>query len=54
MAKGLKNTGFGFPWTFCAQTIIAMVASLVALHAVMEKLPLGIAYPIWTGNGFVG
>ena len=29
-------------------------ASLVVLYAAMARLPLGIAYPIWTGIGSVG
>lgn len=31
-----------------------MITSLVALFAAMARLPLGIAYPIWTGIGSVG
>lgn len=31
-----------------------MITSLVALYAAMARLPLGIAYPIWTGIGSVG
>ncbi|EEX09659.1 small multidrug resistance protein [Ruegeria lacuscaerulensis ITI-1157] len=31
-----------------------MIASIVALYAAMTRLPLGIAYPIWTGIGSVG
>ncbi|WP_306046716.1 multidrug efflux SMR transporter [Nioella sp. MMSF_3534] len=53
-ATGLKKLGLGFSWTFGALTLIAMIASIVALYAAMTRLPLGIAYPIWTGIGSVG
>jgi len=53
-ATGLKKLGLGFSWTLGALSVIAMVASLIALYAAMTRLPLGIAYPIWTGIGSVG
>ncbi|WP_146347116.1 DMT family transporter [Phaeobacter marinintestinus] len=53
-ATGLKKLGVGFSWTLGALTLLAMIASLVALYAAMTRLPLGIAYPIWTGIGSVG
>lgn len=53
-AAGLKKLGVGFSWTVGAVTFLAMIASLVALYAAMIRLPLGIAYPIWTGIGSVG
>ena len=53
-ATGLKKLGIGFTWTLGALTLIAMIASIVALYAAMTRLPLGIAYPIWTGIGSVG
>lgn len=53
-ATGLKKLGHGFSWTVGAVTVLAMIASLIALYAAMTKLPLGIAYPIWTGIGSVG
>ncbi|MEP3429827.1 MAG: multidrug efflux SMR transporter [Roseibium sp.] len=53
-AAGLKKLGISFSWTLGALTIIAMIASLAALYAAMARLPLGIAYPIWTGIGSVG
>lgn len=51
---GLKKLGIGFSWTLGVLTLVAMMASLVALYAAMARLPLGIAYPIWTGIGSVG
>lgn len=53
-AAGLKKLGIGFTWTLGVLTLIAMIASIVALYAAMTRLPLGIAYPIWTGIGSVG
>ena len=53
-ATSLKKLAIGFSWTLGALTIIAMIASLVALYAAMARLPLGIAYPVWTGIGSVG
>ena len=53
-ATGLKKLGLGFSWTLGVLTLAAMIASLLALYAAMARLPLGIAYPIWTGLGSVG
>jgi quaternary ammonium compound-resistance protein SugE len=53
-ATGLKKLGLGFSWTLGVLSLIAMIASIVALYAAMTRLPLGIAYPIWTGIGSVG
>ena len=53
-ATGLKKLGTGLSWSLGAFTVVAMIASLVALYAAMTRLPLGIAYPIWTGIGSVG
>ncbi|EKF51636.1 DMT family transporter [Lactococcus garvieae] len=35
-------------------TVIGMLVSFGFLTLAMKKLPLGIAYPIWTGIGAVG
>jgi len=53
-AAGLKKLGVSFSWALGMLTVLAMIASLVALYAAMARLPLGIAYPIWTGIGSVG
>lgn len=53
-AAGLKKLGIGFSWTLGVLTLVALIASLIALYAAMARLPLGIAYPIWTGIGSVG
>lgn len=53
-ASGLKKLGLAFSWPLAIFSTIAMFASLLALYASMTKLPLGVAYPIWTGIGSVG
>ncbi|MFP7216166.1 multidrug efflux SMR transporter [Lactococcus garvieae] len=35
-------------------TIVGMLVSFGFLTLAMKKLPLGIAYPIWTGIGAIG
>lgn len=35
-------------------TLAAMVASFVLLSVSMRTLPLGTAYPVWTGIGAIG
>ena len=53
-AAGLKRLALGYSFTTVALTVLAMLFSLLALYVAMERLPLGIAYPIWTGIGSVG
>lgn len=53
-ATSLKKLGLGFSWALGTLTVVAMIASLLALYVAMVRLPLGIAYPIWTGIGSVG
>ena len=53
-AAGLKRLGVSFSWNVTIVTVITMIASLVALYAAMMRLPLGIAYPIWTVIGSIG
>ncbi|GAA6209625.1 SugE family quaternary ammonium compound efflux SMR transporter [Cognatishimia sp. WU-CL00825] len=53
-AAGLKAAA-GKPNVFTIGiTGVLMLGSLVALAAAMRSLPLGVAYPIWTGIGSVG
>ena len=40
--------------TPAAITILTMVASFALLSISMKTLPLGTAYPVWTGIGAVG
>lgn len=35
-------------------TIIGMIASFIMLSLSLKHLPLGIAYPVWTGIGAIG
>ena len=37
-----------------AVTVVAMLASFALLSISMKTLPLGTAYPVWTGIGAVG
>ncbi|MEM6743547.1 MAG: SMR family transporter [Pseudomonadota bacterium] len=53
-SAGLKKLGEGFSPALLAVTAVALIASMVTLYGAMTRLPLGIAYPIWTGIGSVG
>ncbi|WP_299931958.1 SMR family transporter [uncultured Pelagimonas sp.] len=53
-ASGLKRLAHEFSWAVGILTLLAMIASLIALYAAMVRIPLGIAYPIWTGIGSLG
>lgn len=39
---------------FTLATLVGMILSFVFLALAIKHLPLGIAYPIWTGIGAVG
>src|SRR4051812_33153891 len=52
-AVGLKK--YGFTWTVGGVlTVVGMLLSFVLLDRAMRHLPVGTAYPIWTGIGAVG
>ena len=53
-AAGLKALSGSFKLSLLIATAALMLASLGALYWSMRSLPLGIAYPIWTGIGSVG
>ncbi|WP_180966816.1 DMT family transporter [Cohaesibacter celericrescens] len=53
-AAGLKSLSENFRFSLIIATVALMLASLGALYWSMRTLPLGIAYPIWTGIGSVG
>ena len=53
-AAGLKSLSGGFRLGIVVATAAMMLASLGALSWSMRSLPLGVAYPIWTGIGSVG
>jgi quaternary ammonium compound-resistance protein SugE len=48
-----QSQGFSRPGA-SAVTLLAMIASFVLLSFSMRTLPLGTAYPVWTGIGAVG
>lgn len=53
-AVGLKHTeGFTRLWP-SAWTLAAMAASLWLLAKVLQSIPIGTAYAVWTGIGAVG
>jgi quaternary ammonium compound-resistance protein SugE len=47
------SQGFSRP-AASAVTVAAMAASVVLLSISMRTLPLGTAYPVWTGIGAIG
>jgi quaternary ammonium compound-resistance protein SugE len=53
-AAGLKALSASFSLGLLIATAALMFASLGALYWSMRSLPLGVAYPIWTGIGSVG
>ncbi len=53
-AAGLKALGDRFSVALLVATAVLMAVSLGALYWSMRTLPLGVAYPIWTGIGSVG
>ena len=48
-----QSDGFTRP-TATAVTILTMIASFALLSLAMRTLPLGTAYPVWTGIGAIG
>jgi len=53
-ATGLKSAAVSASLGRIAFVASTMLSSLVLLGLAMKQLPLGIAYPIWTGVGSVG
>lgn len=53
-AAGLKSLAGSFRLSLLLAMTALMIASLGALYWSMRSLPLGVAYPIWTGIGSVG
>lgn len=53
-ATGLKSVAGSFNIGILVLTTVLMFGSLGALGIAMRTLPLGVAYPIWTGIGSVG
>ena len=53
-AAGLKSLSESFRLSLLFATAALMIASLAALYWSMRSLPLGVAYPLWTGIGSVG
>jgi len=53
-AAGLKALSGSFSFGLVVATAAAMLASIWGLYWSLRSLPLGVAYPIWTGLGSVG
>ncbi|SEM99107.1 quaternary ammonium compound-resistance protein SugE [Loktanella fryxellensis] len=52
---GLLKTAAAKPGPgIIALTVVLIAASMMALALAMRSLPVGIAYPVWTGIGSVG
>lgn len=66
IVAGLCETGFAFclgkmkglegiPWfIWGAGFVICLVLSMVLLMKAIQTIPIGTAYPVWTGIGAVG
>lgn len=53
-AVGLKLVATRPSWWLYFLTGLLMIGSFAGLSYAMRGLPLGVAYPIWTGIGAVG
>lgn len=63
---GLFETGFAFclgkmkdtagteHWLWCAGFLASLTLSMVLLAKTVHTIPIGTAYPVWTGIGAVG
>ncbi len=63
---GLCETGFAFClgkmkglsgpeyWLWGAGFLLFLIASMVLLAKAVQTIPIGTAYPVWTGIGAVG
>ena len=49
--KGAEGMGW---WLWGAGFIICLALSMVLLAKAVQALPIGTAYPVWTGIGAVG
>ncbi len=50
-AKGTVGTEF---WLWMSGFFVCLSISMVLLYIVVQKLPIGTAYAVWTGVGAVG
>ena len=49
--KGLSGTEY---WLWGAGFLVSLAMSMVLLAKAVQVLPIGTAYPVWTGIGAVG
>lgn len=53
-ATGLKALALRFNLFLAFFTALSMILSVAALTGAMARIPLGIAYPVWTAIGSLG
>ena len=50
----MKETAGAEHWAWCAGFIVCLLLSMVLLAKAVHTIPIGTAYPVWTGIGAVG
>ncbi len=50
----MKDTAGAEHWAWCAGFIVCLLLSMVLLAKAVHTIPIGTAYPVWTGIGAVG
>ena len=50
----MKDTAGTEHWLWCAGFLASLTLSMVLLAKAVHTIPIGTAYPVWTGIGAVG
>lgn len=53
LGKMKETSGTGY-YLWCAGFLISLALSMILLTKAVRTLPIGTAYPVWTGIGAVG
>ncbi len=53
LGKMKETSGAGY-YLWCAGFLISLALSMILLAKAVRTLPIGTAYPVWTGIGAVG
>lgn len=53
LGKARESTGNEAYWLYTG-FVVSLVASMLLLMKALQSLPIGTAYPVWTGIGAVG
>ena len=53
LGKARESTGNEAYWWYTG-FVVSLVASMLLLMKALQSLPIGTAYPVWTGIGAVG